>query len=173
MKAWRRKVNDPLEEFLDNGSDILKDDRFLPLWSFQQHRHSNTYFHVCWVAFTALSLAKRLHIKVDVPSLVRAGLLHDYYGYDWHLTKPKGHGHRHPLLAADNAKRDFVTNEHERSIISSHMWPIAFHRVPRSREGGLIALADKIVATKEVFSSDRFLERKQQYFLSRIGVALS
>ena len=51
-----------------------------------QHGAVTTFAHSIRVACLAVWMADRLHLwdKVDLQSLVRAALLHDYFLYDWH-----------------------------------------------------------------------------------------
>lgn len=157
----RRYVNDPREEMYSYGRDILLHHTYRQLLSYRQHRKSNTYRHSVNVCLRALLFAKENCIKVDVPSLVRAALLHDYYLYDWHIKPhPKKHATMHPMRAAENAERDFGLNPRERKAIESHMWPIAFKRIPQSREAWIICYADKCVAINEVFGWKQKIERQ-------------
>ncbi|MGX8703383.1 MAG: HD domain-containing protein, partial [bacterium] len=81
--------------------------------------------------------------------LVRAAFLHDYFLYDWHKQGDKFHGYHHPDIAADNALRDFELTKREENIIRSHMWPLTFRHLPKSREAYIVSLSDKIVSTRE------------------------
>ena len=77
--------------------------------------------------------------------------LHDYYLYDWH-DKNKGfrwHGFKHHRFALANAEKDFDLTEKEKNIIYSHMFPLTFWCLPRSREAWIVTLADKRVAFAE------------------------
>ena len=152
MKASRSRINDTYQAMREHGYEIILDERFLILKSFVQHRTSNTYDHCLNVTRIALNMAKKLHIKVDIRSLVRGCLLHDYYGYAWRDTKPRWHGHRHPRLAAKNAQRDFGINALEENMILGHMWPINFFRFFKSREAFILTLADKMATLEEVFA---------------------
>lgn len=131
-----------------HGSDLLGDERLLALVNNHHHRSSNTYAHCVSVALVALTLARKHRIRVDIRSLVRACLLHDYYGYD-NDHKPKRHLRTHPFAAFKNADRDFGINGVEHDIIVNHMWPIHPFLFPLTREGWLCCLADKIVAIRE------------------------
>ncbi|MBQ4183166.1 MAG: HD domain-containing protein [Bacilli bacterium] len=152
MKAERARIKDIYEAIREYGYEIILDERFLILKSFVQHRTSNTYDHCLNVTRIALSMAKEFRVKVDIASLVRGCLLHDYYGYAWRDTKPRWHGHRHPRLAAENAKRDFGINALEENMILGHMWPINFFVFSKSREAFILTLADKMATLEEVFA---------------------
>ena len=49
----------------------------------------------------------------------------------------------------ENAKRDFKISSKEADIIYCHMFPLNISRVPRSREGWIVCMADKMVAGSE------------------------
>ena len=51
-----------------------------------QHGVVTTFAHSIRVACLAVWIADRLHLwhRVDLHSLIRAALLHDYFLYDWH-----------------------------------------------------------------------------------------
>lgn len=159
----RRYVDDPYLELERYGKEIIESPKFKRLLFFRQHGSSSTYRHCIAVALRSLTFAKERHIKVDVPALVHAALLHDYYLYDWHEskdTRPPHHASMHPIYAAENAKRDFNLDDKELTDIMTHMWPIAFSRYPRSREGWIIVYADKCVAINEFLMIPQKIERK-------------
>ncbi len=96
--------------------------------------------------------------KVDLHSLVRAALLHDYFLYDWHDWDDGAHrlhGFTHGQAALRNAVRDFRLNAIERDSIACHMFPMTL-KPPSYIEGYLVTMADKISATRETFSLERF-----------------
>ena len=90
------------------------------------------------------------NIKVDEEELIRGALLHDYFLYDWHEKSLENsvHGFTHPLKALNQAKKDFELSAIERDMILNHMFPLTLNP-PRSKEGKLLCLADKLCATKE------------------------
>ena len=96
--------------------------------------------------------------RVDLHSLIRAALLHDYFLYDWHdwdNGTHRLHGFTHGETAMRNAIRDFKLNQIERDSIEHHMFPLTPYP-PKYIEGYLVTAADKISATKETLSFDRF-----------------
>ena len=54
-------------------------------------------------------MAQRLRLRVDMESLIRGALLHDYFLYDWHDGEKEHnlHGFRHAERALRNAERIF------------------------------------------------------------------
>ena len=125
-----------------------------------QHGNVTTFAHSIRVACLAVWLADRLHLwrRVDLGSLVRAALLHDYFLYDWHDHDGgahRWHGFTHGGTALANALADFHLNRVEHDAIASHMFPLT-PMPPRHVEGWLVTVADKVSATLETLSPDRF-----------------
>ena len=105
-------------------------------------------------------MADRAHLwhRVDLRSLIRAALLHDYFLYDWHdwdNGEHRWHGFTHGHAALVNALKDFTLNDIERDSIEKHMFPMT-PVPPRYIEGYLVTLADKLSATRETLSLGRF-----------------
>ena len=126
--------------------------RLAQLRAYKQHGSTSVYAHSVDVASLALKLARRLPFKVDEDALVRGALLHDYFLYDWHVPDPDRplHGFYHPKAALQNADRDFALTERERDIIRHHMFPLTLSP-PRTLEGVIVCLADKLCAVRETF----------------------
>ena len=56
-------------------------------------------------------------------STARGGLLHDFFYYDWRVTKfNKSHAWVHPRIAVRNARKLVNLNKKEEDIILKHMW---------------------------------------------------
>ena len=70
-------------------------------------------------------------------------------------TAPTGYTDSHGETAMRNAIRDFKLNQIERDSIEHHMFPLTPYP-PKYIEGYLVTAADKISATKETLSFDRF-----------------
>ena len=121
-----------------------------------QHGTTTVYKHSRNVAFLCILIAKKLeeklHIQFNYDNLLLGAFLHDLFLYDWHEkdVSHRLHGYRHPLTASKNARRMCNVNEEVIKIIKSHMWPLTFTKVPRSREAILVCLVDKYVAIKEL-----------------------
>lgn len=139
------------EEYQRYIEELLSDERISKMDEFIQHGNTTTLAHCKAVAKLCGEIAYRYHIKVDVKSLARGALLHDYFLYDWHEQKLGNlHGFYHPGIALKNATRDFELNPREQDIIRKHMFPLTLY-VPRYRETVLVCLADKGCALKEVY----------------------
>ena len=124
--------------------------RFDMMDEFIQHGDTTVRTHCLHVAQTAYYIAMRFNIKVDEASLIRGALLHDYFLYDWHEKSWANsiHGYTHPRKALRQAERDFELSETERDMILHHMFPLTAFP-PRTKEGWLLVIADKLCATGE------------------------
>lgn len=114
----------------EHGHDIIVHDHMQHIErGCYQHGAVTTFAHSIRVACLAVWMADRLHLwdKVDLHSLVRAALLHDYFLYDWHDWDDGAHrlhGFTHGQAALRNAVRDFRLNAIERDSIACHMFPM-------------------------------------------------
>ena len=134
------------------GEDIIYSGLYEREKDFCQHGVISTYEHSIAVTYMAVSLALKSKKSINMRSLVRGALLHDYYLYDWHNPEVKGrkvHGYTHARNSRENAIRDFGITRLEQQIIYSHMFPLNLTRVPKSREALLVCMADKICASFE------------------------
>lgn len=136
------------------GKEILASDNMKREKRFIQHANVSTYEHSIGVATMSLTLAAIFRVKVDKVSLVRGALLHDFFLYDWHdkTAMPKAHAYLHPLIAFDNAKKEFKLNAIEKNIIQAHMFPLSIV-MPKYKESWIVVMADKICAMNEIVSN--------------------
>ena len=112
-----------------HGREILEHDHMAIERVCYQHGVVTTFAHSIRVACLSVWLADRLHLwnRVDLRSLIRAALLHDYFLYDWHdwdNGTHRLHGFAHGETAMRNAIRDFKLNQIERDSIEHHMFPL-------------------------------------------------
>ena len=132
--------------------ELETDPNILKLRQFSSHHgHTNTFQHCRNVAICSFRLSRKLRWRIDERALARGAMLHDYYLY-CKKEKPVSafrHGTTHPALALRNAERIFDLSEKEKNMILSHMWPLTFFSIPRSREAFLICIADKYCAVRE------------------------
>lgn len=134
------------------GYDIISSPGMQSEKEYVQHGNISCYDHSLSVAYMSVWMANKMRINVDMKSLIRGALLHDYFLYDWHVPDKSHrlHGFHHAKTALRNARRDFSINEREANIISTHMFPLNL-RLPRYKESIIVNLADKICATCEIF----------------------
>jgi uncharacterized protein len=132
--------------------DILENELFLKTKEIYSHGTITIYEHSLNVARLAFSMIKNSD-SINKRSVVRAALLHDFFLYEWHVPGIRYilHGWVHPGIAAKKAREVFNISNLEYSCIKTHMWPWTLFIWPTSREGWIVSLADKIVASKETF----------------------
>ena len=149
--------------------------RILDNRNFIQHGTTTLFQHCRNVALMSLKIARVFHVKVDAKSLVRGALLHDYYLYDWHDKKarPHLHGYVHPALALRNAEEIYTLNPIEIDIIKHHMFPLTICP-PKTKEGIIVSIADKLCSTYETFKMNELHLSHRRAILSRArGAAFS
>lgn len=150
--------NKEKEEILAKYKEFKNLSLFQKIYGIKQHRTSNTFRHVCLVSEEALQYAfEHTNKGYDYNALIRGGMLHDFYFYDWRKdrSKMKSHLRSHPETAIKNAKEYFDLTETEIDIIRNHMWPITLTKFPKTKEGKLIMMMDKKVSIKEFFAKQK------------------
>ena len=131
------------ETFYKIAEPILQNEKYQTLKQFNQHGKVSTYTHCVHVAYKAYVFNIEHHLGLKDKDVIYAGLLHDYYLYDWHNKVQKWHGFVHPKIASNNAERDFEISEICKEAIETHMWPLTITKIPNSKLGWLITYIDK------------------------------
>ncbi len=146
-KAYLLKIKKEAEDIL--LSEGMQQEKY-----FRHHGNITCYQHSLSVTLVSLYLVDKYKWQVNEKSLIRGALLHDYYLYDWHIVDKshRFHGLIHACKALKNACRDFKLNDIEKDIIRKHMFPLNI-TLPKYKESWVVTLADKIVASKEVFGN--------------------
>lgn len=136
--------------FRDCSLELLKSEDVQLMGTFIQHANISCLEHSISVAYFSYCLCRKLNLNVDCRSIIRGALLHDFFLYDWHVTKnPMGlHGFKHPLTALENAEDHFTLNDREKDIIVKHMWPLTL-TPPRYKEALIVSLSDKFCSIIE------------------------
>lgn len=141
-------------------NDLMQNETVRSMEKFMQHSNVTCLEHSIYVSYISYLICRRL--RLDYLSAARGGLLHDFFLYDWHITKPnKGlHGFTHPHTALENANKNFCLNEIEKDIILKHMWPLII-RLPKYKESFIVSFVDKYCTLMEIikFSSRANLYR--------------
>lgn len=146
----KSEVNyDNIHEFKTCISELLDNPYVQSMDNFIQHSDVSTLEHCLSVSFVSYVICKRL--KLNYIAGARGGLLHDFYLYDWHDTKPSEgiHGFVHSRIALENAQRYFQINEREQDIIVKHMYPLTL-KSPRYLESWIVTIVDKWITIEEV-----------------------
>ena len=96
---------------------------------------------------------------IDAVETARAAALHDFYLYDWYLTKhDELHAWYHPKIALINSEMYFgKMSETQTDMILSHMWPLHI-KPPKTREGMILTMVDKYCTSADMLKlSKKFL----------------
>lgn len=133
-------------EFADIAKDVITKDKFQSL-RYDPHHGITRYEHVLRVARITYKLSKLF--KEDYVSATRGALLHDYFNdNEYHETSGIKKGSLHPMIALNNAKREYELNSIEENVIASHMYPMGKIK-PNCKESWLVTSVDKGVAIYE------------------------
>lgn len=134
-------------EYLNCVKDILENKKFLLTDRFLQHGTTTTKEHCIQVSYRSYRMCRKKGL--DYVSAARAGLLHDFFLYDWHTYRANFHGYTHARAALLNAQKEFCLNDKEKNIILRHMWPLT-PIPPKSKEGLILTWQDKYCSVIEV-----------------------
>lgn len=129
--------------------DLIRDEAVQSMNKYIQHSDINCFEHSLNVSYISYLICR--YLGFDYKSAARGGLLHDFFLYDWHNTKPENglHGLVHPRIALNNAMERFILNEIEMDIIEKHMWPLTI-KLPKYKETYVVLLADKYCSIMEI-----------------------
>ncbi len=129
--------------------DLIQNKDVQSTRNYIQHGDVNCLDHCINVSYRSYLICIRLGL--DYKSAARGGLLHDFFLYDWHLTKPKKglHGFTHPKTALENADKRFRLNAKEKDIILKHMWPLTIS-LPRYKETVVVLMVDNYCTMQEI-----------------------
>lgn len=142
---------DPLSSLLRlHGGDLMDSDGMQIEKRLSHHGSLSCYDHSVAVARMSAALALKLRVRVDMRSMIRGALLHDYFLYDWRDGEEGHnlHGFKHAKRALQNAERDFELTPIARDVIVKHMFPLNI-TPPRYRETVFVTIADKVCAVRE------------------------
>lgn len=142
--------NETVQEFLDCVSDLLEIDSVKQLDHYYQHLNTTRLQHCINVSYYTFLMCRKLHL--DYVSGARAGLLHDFYFYDWKKQEQPCDGRHscvHPRIALETAKGITEVNAIMEDAIVHHMWPMSF-QMPKHREGWVLQGIDKYCAMTEI-----------------------
>jgi len=161
IKKGHESKNELGKAFYEDAKEILEHPVVLQMKQFNHHSQTSCYQHCVHVAYYCYIIARKL--KMDEKALMKAGLLHDLFLYDWHDYKPgkneRLHGFEHPNKALYNAHKYFKLTRKEGDIIVKHMFPLTLS-LPSYKESYVIVMVDKFVTTCEVL--DRFFKKKKR-----------
>ncbi len=135
-----------MKDFESIAEKIIYSDKYQSLKE-ENHHGLSRYEHSMRVARNTYKISKKL--KLDYVSATRGALLHDYFtDEDYRNTKGFKKYSMHPVIALNNAIREYELNEIEENIIVSHMYPMGKTK-PNYKESWLVTGVDKSVAIYE------------------------
>ena len=82
--GYDQKIVDIIYEY---GKDIIESESFQIEKQHIQHGTTTTYAHSLCVTYMSVWMALKSKKEVNMRSVVRGALLHDYFLYDWHEKK--------------------------------------------------------------------------------------
>lgn len=146
-----------IKYFWKIADEIIQHEEYQKLKNFIQHGKITCYDHSLSVAMRSYKLAIERNKKVNLDSLIRGALLHDFFLYDWHSLsgRKRFHGFRHPKIAYQKAVEVFNINNIEKDVIISHMWPLTFFNFPKTSEAVIVLCSDKICSLQETLRLKR------------------
>ena len=146
------------------ADEIINKDKYISLKN-EDHHGLTRYEHSIRVAKNTYRISKAL--KLDYVSATRGALLHDYFNDDdYRNTKGLKKGSMHPVIALNNARREYKLNSKEENIIVSHMYP--FGKVkPNCKESWVVTTVDKSVA---IYECTRYKFKEELAFLFILAV---
>lgn len=136
--------------YMEIVENMLTHPKVQSMSAFTHHGKTDCLTHSIHVSFKSFSLA--LKLGLDEKAMAKAGLLHDFYLYDWHdKGSRKGlHGFTHAQASLLNAQKYFPISDKEKDIIEKHMWPLN-PKLPKFKESILFMLVDRYCSLLETF----------------------
>jgi uncharacterized protein len=149
MSNLYKKISDH-KAYMEIIEPIINHPKIQLMSNFTHHGKTDCLTHSIHVSFMSYSLG--LKLGLNEKALARAGLLHDFYLYDWHdKGDRKGlHGFTHAQTSMTNAKKYFTISNKEKDIIEKHMWPLN-PKLPKFKESFLFMLVDRYCSVLESF----------------------
>jgi len=151
-----KSILDREEQYLELVDDILNHKEFLKTKDIVHHG-MNRYDHSARVSYFSYKLAKLFCL--DYEEVARAGLLHDFFLVDNAVINVKEKMNtlvNHPKYAVMYASKYFDLSEKEKDIITTHMFPVAMHTIPKYAESWIVNIVDNFVAICEALYTARF-----------------
>ncbi len=136
------------KEYVKIVNPILRNEQVQEMRKFMHHGYVDCLSHSLQVSYMAYRIGKKFGL--DHVALARAGMLHDFYLYDWHVKGDREglHGMTHAQSALENAEEHFQLSKRERDIIKWHMWPLNIG-IPRFKESWVMMFADRYCTIME------------------------
>lgn len=142
------------KEYRGIVKEILRNTTFKQMYNIEHHGISR-WEHLLKISYHSYRIAKKL--RMDYVSVARGALLHDFYlDGDERCAKRKFlDTFVHPKKALQTTNDYFETNEIEKNIIISHMFPI-YPVLPKYKESVLVNIVDKVIGACEMLREYRY-----------------
>ena len=158
QESLTERIESDIERY---GHDILGSEELSRAYQQKHHLRSTLGVHTIRVVVISLMICyflSRLHIRTDIPAVVKGSLCHDLgmLSRGEKYTSAKESNRKHPSESVDIA-RGLVDDLSEKTsdIIERHMWPVGRSKAPNSLECVIVSAADKYAAVKDFFKGSR------------------
>ena len=154
----RKATKVSVRDFLSLVRDIIRSDEFRSMKQYKHHVKCSLYDHSVKVAYLCYKHHLRFGMKTDIADFVRGAILHDYYLYDLHGdgASHRFHWFKHPKAALQKALEKYPCLTYtQRDMIVHHMFPLTL-MPPKTAEGWLVCLYDKIAAVSDRFGNSKW-----------------
>ena len=137
------------------GGEILNSEEMRRAFSQRHHTLSTVGAHTMRVAITSLVICyalQKLHIKTDIPAVVKGALCHDLgiLGRNEKYHSAGECSSQHPIDSVEIGNRlTGGLSAKTEDIIARHMWPVGKSKPPNSLEAAIVSTADKIAAVED------------------------
>ena len=149
----KERIRQDLERY---GSEILHSPEMDMAFQQTHHTWSTVGEHTLRVALASLTICymlQKLHIRTDIPAVVKSSLCHDLgiLGRNEKFANKKECYRQHPIDSVKVARTlDSGLSVKTADIIERHMWPVAHSKRPNSLEGVIVSAADKYAAVEDI-----------------------
>ncbi len=139
---------------LSYGAEVMQSEEFQAAFYQTHHLRTTVAVHSINVAVISIILClllSKLHVMMDLQSVVQAALCHDLgiLGREQKYHNSFECCQQHPIDSVAVAQKILSQYDDKTlKIIETHMWPARPGR-PRSMEGVVVTLADKYAAVME------------------------
>lgn len=154
-------LDDPTKdaEYMACVGDLIDNELVVLMKKYLHHVNTTCFDHSLSVSYMNYSICKKFNL--DYVSAARAGLLHDFFLYDWHSKSKIKHLFDHPKIALENARKLFPINSLEAEAIKRHMWPFTLVP-PIKKEAYVTVFTDKYCSCMEIARSHN---ANRKYFI--------
>lgn len=160
LKPFKKCSKEDKTLFLDMTRFYRQHPKVRQMRSYIQHHKVDCYEHSIFVTFYAFYFARKWHLNVNLESVIKGAMLHDFFLYDWHHKGDrKGlHGLTHPKVSLSNAEKIVSLSPLERDIIGKHMFPLT-PVPPKYKESWLVTMVDKYCSFLETIGMGHAIKK--------------